>query len=85
MNMSYLSRDDVPLVENSGIGLDAEDSWLDHAVWVLADLMVEVLIFGTWSTGDDWLNVALLGHVVAKLMSHIRVTLHKVKPHEKMS
>ena len=72
---SYLSRDDVPLVENSGIWLDAEDSWLDNAIGVLADLVVEVLVFGAWSTSDDWLNVALLGHVVAKLMSHIRVTL----------
>lgn len=65
----------MPLVENSGIWLDAEDSRLDHAVWVLADLMVEVLIFSTWSTSNDWLNVALLGHVVAKLVSNIRVTL----------
>lgn len=66
----------MPLVENSGIWLDAEDSWLNNAIGVLADLMVEVLVFGAWSTSDDWLNVALLGHVVAKLVSHIRVTLY---------
>lgn len=71
----YLSGDDVPLVEDSGVRLDAEDSWLDHTMWILAYLVVEVLVFGTWATSDDWLNVALLGHIVAKLVCHIRVTL----------
>ena len=70
----------MPLVEDSGVWLDAEDGRLDNAVWVLADLVVEVLVLGAWSTSDNWLNVALLGHVVAKLMSHIRVALHKMKP-----
>ena len=79
----YLGRNNVPFVEDSGIWLDAEDSWLDHTIWVLADLVVEVLILGTWSAGDDRLNVALLGHVVAKLVRHIRITLCEVKSSEK--
>ncbi len=70
----------MPLVEDSGVWLDAEDGRLDNAVRVLANLVVEVLVFGTWSTSDDRLNVARPGYVVTKLVSHIRVTLHRVKP-----
>ena len=79
----YLGRNDVPLVEDSGVWLDAEDGWLDNAVWVLAYLVVEVLVLSAWSTSDDWLNIAFLGHVVTKLVSHIRVALHKMKPYGK--
>lgn len=74
----------MPFVEDSGIWLDAENSWLDHTVGVLANLVVEVLIFGTRSASNDWLNVALLDHVVAKLVRHIRVTLCREKSSETM-
>ena len=75
----YLGRDDTPGVEDSSIWLDAEYSRLNHAEWILADLVVEVLIFGAWSSGDDRLNVLLLRHVVAKLVGVVRVTLHRCR------
>lgn len=61
----------MPGVEDCVVWLDAQNSWLDHTPRVLADLMVEVLVFSARPTGDDWLNVALLSHTVTELMGII--------------
>ena len=71
----YLRGDNAPGVEDAGIGLDAEDGWLDHAPRVLSDLVVEVLVLGAGSSRDERLDVLLLSDVVTKLVSVIRVAL----------
>ena len=71
----YLSRDDTPRIKDRAVRFDTENGWLDHAPRILADFMVEVLVLSARSSSNERLNVALLCHVVAKLVGVVGIAL----------
>ena len=71
----YLSWDDAPLVEDSSVRLDAEDTGLGDSELVLLDLVVDVgLLLGV---SDDDVEETLLGQVVAQRVGDVGEALQE--------